>query len=720
MQQDNKVLLQVEGMDCANCAQTISRSLEKTGFDKVNVNFISGEVSFEILGQGTVEIAVEKIEDLGYHVSRRSDTLETGTVHSVPGHPLSSSTLKKFIWSAIFTFPLLLHMFLPQAILHNAFFQLILCLPVMFIGWSHFGKSAWHSTRAGLPNMDVLISIGSTAAFIYSLAGMIMHGSKPDVHRYLFFETAASIITLVLLGNLIEQRSVRQTTSAIRSLSKLQAGTAKKIVTTGGKEEILETSITGIRPGDLLQVNTGDRIPVDGKLIKGKASVNESFITGESMPVFREEGDQLIGSTIVESGSFRMSAEKVGNDTTLARIIELVKNAQQSKPDIQKLGDRISAIFVPVVIGISIITFLTCYFIFNIVVEKAIMNAIAVLVVSCPCAMGLATPTAVMVGLGRAAKQGILIKGGQTLENFSHIKNVVFDKTGTLTTGRFRIKEIHVIEGDIQRIRNILYSLELHSSHPVAVSLREELKDLVGSSSVIKWKEISEDKGIGINATDFEGNLYSAGSFRMVQHFYKDSSHSLYVLENNNLIAWVDLADEIKKGAAETIRELKKSGMRVIMISGDREKICEQVAKETGIDEYYSEQLPSMKLDRISALSKETPTAMVGDGINDAPALAKADIGISLSDATHIAIQSAQVVLLGQHDLSILLKAMKIGRTTYQTIKQNLFWAFFYNVLTIPVAAAGFLNPMIGALSMAFSDLVVIGNSVRLKYRKIN
>ncbi len=720
MQQDNMVLLQVEGMDCANCAQTISRSLVKNGFDKVNVNFISGEVSFEIIGNGSVDTAVEKIEELGYHVIRRSDTLQTGTTLTENAIRVSSSTRIKFIWSAIFTFPLLLHMFLSLDILHNAFFQLFLCLPVMFIGWSHFGKSAWNSTRAGLPNMDVLISIGSTAAFVYSLAGMIMHGSKPDVHRYLFFETAASIITLVLLGNLIEQRSVRQTTSAIRSLHKLQADTAKKIIEVDGKAEIIETSITEIVPGDLLQVNTGDRIPVDGKLIKGKASVNEAVITGESMPVYREEGDQLIGSTMVESGSFRMVAEKVGSETTLARIIELVKNAQQSKPEIQKLGDRISAIFVPVVIAVSAITFLVCYFVFDIPAQKAIMNAIAVLVVSCPCAMGLATPTAVMVGLGRAAKQGILIKGGQTLENFSHLKNIVFDKTGTLSTGRFRIRNIHAVKGDLRRIKTILYSLELHSSHPIAVSLREELKKEVDLSAVVKWKEISEDKGIGINATDTEGNLYSAGSFRMVKHFHEDSSHSLYVLENNTLIAWVDLGDEIKKGAKETIRELKNSGMRVIMVSGDREEICEQVAKETGIDEYYSEQLPAMKLERIKALSSEAPTAMVGDGINDAPALAKANIGISLSNATQVAIQSAQVVLLGQHDLGILLKAMKIGKATYQTIRQNLFWAFFYNVITIPVAAAGFLNPMIGALSMAFSDLVVIGNSVRLKYRKIN
>ncbi|TAH43708.1 MAG: cation-translocating P-type ATPase [Bacteroidetes bacterium] len=723
MATESKILLQVEGMDCANCAQTISRSLQKNGLENVNVNFASGEVTFELVSPESIDKAVEKIHDLGYHVTQRSDKSKAGSVtepHAHNTHSKSNSTKIKFYWSALFSLPLLMHMFLAYPLLHNAYFQLILCTPVMLIGWSHFGKSAWSSLKAGFPNMDVLITIGSSAAFIYSLIGMFQFQGSHEIHNYLFFETAATIITLVLLGNLIEQRSVRQTTTAIHDLSKLQPNRAKLVVTENGNERIIDTDIHEVKKGDILLVNTGDKIPVDGIVLKGDALINESIISGESLPVSKEQDDQLTGGTLLESGSIYMKAERVGADTTLSQIIQLVKDAQHSKPEIQKLGDRISAIFVPAVIAISTLTFIVGYFFIDIPAQKALMSAIAVLVVSCPCAMGLATPTAVMVGLGRAAHHGILIKGGSTLEQFTGLKTIVFDKTGTLTTGRFKISQFKVLEGDENEIKKILHSLEQHSSHPIAQSLTEELKDYADDSNQLRWKEVKEDKGIGINAEDDKGNLYSAGSYKMVRHFHTDNSHAIYILKNNKLIATVDLSDEIKKGTKETIAKLKAQGLRVIMLSGDRDEVCQRVARETGITEVFSEQLPAQKLALIQKLSKESPTAMIGDGINDAPALAKATIGISLSNATAVAMQSAQVILLQQQDLSILIQALSIGRKTYQTIRQNLFWAFFYNVLTIPIAAAGLLSPMIGALSMAFSDLVVIGNSVRLKFRKID
>lgn len=719
MNNSAKVLLKVEGMDCANCAQSITRTLNKNGLGNVNVNFASGEVSFEVVGADSIDLAVEKIHNLGYHVTERPDTKSGTTDHA--GHhshtAVSSSTKLKFYWSALFSIPLLLHMVSSFHLLHNAYFQLAMCLPVMFIGLSHFGRSAWNSLKEGFMNMDVLITLGSTAAFVYSVFGMLQHSGTAELHNYLFFETAATIITLVLLGNLIEQRSVKQTTTAIHDLSKLQVSVAKKVTTLNGQELITETDISKVNKGDVLQVNTGDKIPVDGRIISGQASVNESIISGESLSVDKENGDPVTGSTIVESGSIRMLAERVGSDTTLAQIIALVKDAQNSKPDIQKLGDKISSIFVPAVIAISLLTFIVCFFFLDIPVQKALMNSIAVLVVSCPCAMGLATPTAVMVGLGRAAHHGILIKGGQTLELFSSLKIIVFDKTGTLTTGKFKIRNFHVHEGEEKLIKNILFSIEQHSSHPIAQSLVSELKEF---DETIVWKQVDEDKGIGMNATDADGNLYSVGSFNMVKHFHQDDSHSLYILKNNKLIATIDLEDEIKRGTKETISALKEKGLRVIMISGDRKKVCDRVAEAVGIHEVYSEQLPSQKLKLISEFSEEAPTAMVGDGINDAPALAKASIGISLGNATQVAIQSAQVILLQQDELGILLKALTIGKKTYQTIKQNLFWAFFYNVIAIPIAAAGYLSPMIGALSMAFSDLVVIGNSIRLRFRKMD
>ncbi len=601
----------------------------------------------------------------------------------------------------------------------------------MYIGISHFGVSAWKSLRSGFPNMDVLISMGSVSAFIYSLAGVILYYNTDTVYNYLFFETGATIITLVLLGNVIEHRSVRQTTTAIHELSKLQVTKAKRIMRPhpqplskaegssldGGAEHIVEVNIADIKIGDLLQVNTGDKVPVDGKIVKGYCAVNEAMITGESFPVNKNVGDAVTGGTFVESGSVNVVAEKVGGETTLSKIIELVKNAQNSRPEIQKLGDKISAVFVPVVVGISVVTFIISFFLVHLSAQHSLMSAVAVLVISCPCAMGLATPTAVMVGIGRSAKNGILIKGGSTLEQLATIKTIVFDKTGTLTTGNFRLKKIDAFDVSEEDAKAILFSMEQHSSHPIARSLVKELNNAVHAS--IKWKTIEEDKGIGINATDEQGNLYTVGSYQVVKHFYKDNTHSIYLLKNNKLIATVDLEDEIKTGAKSIMDQLKRMGIKPVMLSGDKKYICDAVAAQVGIGEVYSEQLPKQKLEVIERLSKEATTAMVGDGINDAPALAKATVGISLSNATQVAIQSSQVILLHGNDLNYLLKAINVSRHTLRTIKQNLFWAFFYNVVAIPVAAFGLLSPMIGAFSMAFSDVVVIGNSLRLKTKRI-
>ncbi len=713
---DQKVLLKVDGMDCANCAVTITKTLTKDGLKDVNVDFMTGEVVFNHSESEDVSGAIKSINRLGYKVKSRSDIVENSSVESHLDHSNEKSEWKFFL-SLLFTVPLVLHMFLNYPFLHNPVFQLLLCLPVMVIGTMHFGKSAFYSLRAGSPNMDVLIFIGSTAAFVYSLAGMIKYYGSPEVHQYMFFETGATIITLVLLGNLIEQRSIKQTTSAILNLKALQPSSAKKINSIDGKEKITECNVEDLKIDDTVLINLGDRIPMDGKIIFGQALVNESMITGESKPVFKTIGDEVTGGTIVDDGSLRFIIEHVGKDTVLSRIIELVKAAQHSKPKIQKLGDKISAIFVPVVMGISLMTFIISYSILNISVSQALMRSIAVLVISCPCAMGLATPTAVMVGLGRAARNGILIKGGATLELLSGIKTIVFDKTGTLTTGNFKIKNITCIAGDETIIRPLLYSLEKHSGHPIAKAIQNEL--LPHSSSAFEWKEITEDKGIGINATDANGNMYSAGSFQMVKHFYKDLTHDIYLLKNNELIATVDIEDEVKPFASEVINELKKRGIRIIMLSGDRKLKCEAVASQTGITEIYYEKLPKEKLEILDKLVKENPTAMIGDGINDAPALAQATVGISISNASETAIQSAQVILLDKLDLKILLNALRISEMTYTTIKQNLFWAFFYNVIAIPIAAAGMLNPMIGALSMAFSDVIVIGNSLRLRIRKI-
>ncbi|MFL5763809.1 MAG: heavy metal translocating P-type ATPase [Bacteroidia bacterium] len=706
---EQNTILHIEGMDCANCAAGITKSLKKNGMENVFVDFASGEATFFLSDKKKLSPAIKSIHDLGYKVldARQKAESETGM-----------SVIEKRFWFTVpFTAVLFFsHMLLPHDFfLNQAFVQLALCMPVLIVGILQFGKSAWGSVRIGVPNMDVLIFIGSSSAFVYSLAGMYLY-SGHELHNYLFFETTSTIITLVLLGNVLEHRSVKQTTSAIRDLSAMNASKAKMIGLQFGKEVITEVAYKDITAGALLAVNTGDRIPVDGEIYEGAASIDESMLTGESMPVDKQSGDKVTGGTVVLDGNFRMRAEKVGNETTLSKIIDMVKKAQQAKPEIQKLGDRISAIFVPAVLSISILTFCISFFTIHISMKDSLMHSIAVLVISCPCAMGLATPTAVMAGIGRAAKRGILIKGGNTLELFANAETIVFDKTGTLTSGNFKLRKIHAFENTTeQEVRSVIAELEKYSSHPIAVSLVKELKDFTPQAMTA----VEEEKGMGISGTAKDGKRYRLGSFKAVKQLTTDDTHSLYLTEDNRLIAFIDIEDELKMNAAESIASLKKEGIRPIMLSGDSKAKCDEVAAKTGITEVYCEQSPEQKLEIIAKYNSGNKAAMVGDGINDAPALAKASVGISMSNATQVAIQSAQIILLKSNDLRSLEEARLISKHTLLTIKQNLFWAFCYNIIAIPVAAAGFLNPMAGALTMAFSDVIVIGNSIRLKTKRL-
>lgn len=499
----------------------------------------------------------------------------------------------------------------------------------------------------------------------------------------------------------------------------MQVQTAKIISLQFGKEIIEEIPYTAIHPGALIQVNTGDKVPVDGEIYAGQASLDEALLTGESMPAEKTIGSKVIGGTIVLKGNFRMRAEAVGNETVLSRIIELVKKAQQEKPEIQKLGDRISAIFVPVVLGISVLTFFVSIYAFQIDVKQALMSSIAVLVISCPCAMGLATPTAVMVGIGRAAKKGILIKGGSTLETLAGIKQMLFDKTGTLSTGELRIQQIKTY-GDRQQddIKNILIQLENHSSHPIAKSIVRELGNETKGNYPLS--DIQEEKGLGMSARDASGNSYFLGSYNSLNDSSISNRHSIYLTCNKVLIAGIDLEDQMKSDVPSTMDELKKQGIQTILVSGDLKEKCAAFASKAGITSVYGELLPEQKLHLLKELNKSGTTAMIGDGINDAPALAEAAVGISLGNATQVAIGTAQVVLLQPDKTELVLDAYLISKHTLKTIKQNLFWAFAYNVVAIPLAAMGMLNPMIGALSMAFSDVIVIGNSIRLKTKKLN
>lgn len=697
----------VEGMTCSSCANTVTKFLEKRGMKEVFVDFASGAVKFQPNGSFNTEELSAGIGRLGYRV--RSGAVETGTGRWT--WPPSLET--KFYLSLVFTIPLMLHMVLPAALLHNPTVQLILCLPVFMIGTQHFGKSAWGSLKEGVPNMDVLIFTGSTAAFVYSVIGLFVYHNLD----YLFFETSASIITLVLLGNLIEKRSVSRTRSAVAALTKLQPQKVKRIDFYGDElfEVVTEVAYPDVQTGDYLLVNTGDRIPADGTVTWGNGMVDESMISGESIPVEKQKGSSVIAGSVLQDGTIKMIATAVGEETALSHIIDLVNDAQRNKPRIQKLADRITAIFVPAVLTISVATFIASYYLFDLSFQRSLMSSIGVLVVSCPCAMGLATPTAVMVGIGRAAKRGILIKGAQTLETLPVIKSVVFDKTGTLTTGKFKINRLQGHSVDEAELKSILVSLEKYSSHPIAVSIVASLK----SVPVFSLKNISETKGISITGYDEAGNRYEAGSYKIASPFTGDQSFNVYVLKNNALAGMAEVGDEIRPEAKAALQQLKTEGITTVLLSGDREAACRRVAKELDIDVWHAQKTPEQKLQAIHELMKNGPVAMVGDGVNDAPALTAATIGISLSNATQIAVDAAQIILL-HNNLLLLPDAFKISRHTLLTIRQNLFWAFCYNVVAIPIAAIGWLRPIVGAASMAFSDVMVIGNSLRLRAKKLS
>lgn len=709
-----KINWKVDGMDCTNCALTIRKYLEKQGMQDVRVNFATGDVSFGAEEEVPTEKLTKDISDLGYKVVAGNGHSHSHE-HDENVKGIFSTHLQRFLFCLPFTAVLMLHM-IPGVHIHwlmDPWVQLFLTIPVFVVGMSFFGKSAWKSLRNGIPNMNVLIALGATAAFAYSLAGHLL-GLGQD---YLFYETAATIITLVFRGNYLEEASIQSTQRELKKLSKSQKVMAHMIAFDDQrKEEIFTVENTDLRVGDLILIKTGEQVPVDCKILWGDAQVNEAIITGESVAVQKTKKDKLIGGSILENGTVKAQVTATGDDTVLSGIINLVKQAQGEKPPVQQMADRISAIFVPVVIGIAVLTLIINWITIG-DFQPALMRSIAVLVIACPCAMGLATPAAIAVGLGRGARKGILFRNATSLELFKDIKQVVFDKTGTLTTGQFSISSFQLADPSLlteEDFKRIVYSLEKYSNHPIAKSITEAWK----TKEEIRWQRTEEIKGLGMQAEDKEGNRYKAGSYKMAGTTTKDDTHNVYILKNGELLGWVDVKDELRPESKTVVAYLRQKGVKTILLSGDRRQKTEQLGAEVGIDEVIAEQTPEQKLEVIAALTANMPTAMVGDGINDAPALAKATIGISMSEASHLAIQSAQVVLMN-NGLKHLPTALGLGRHTYLTIKQNLFWAFAYNIIAIPVAALGFLTPTFGALVMALSDVVLAINSGRLFIKKV-
>lgn len=709
----DKVQLSVSGMTCASCAQSISRKLESNGLKDVLVNYNSGDVEFETIDGISTEQVISDINSLGFKASLYQEKSESDAQKWK-----WNSTEVQFFIAALFTIPLLLHMLIPFYLFHLPIFQFFMALPVMIIGLNHFGRSAWGSIKTRHLNMDVLISLGSASAFVYSLLSWYLFYGSSHISHHLYFETAATIITLVLLGNLIEKSSLKKTQSALTHLTKIQPLKARKIENALTENEtVVDVLAHQLKLNDLILVNNGDKIPADGLVYEGKVEVDESMMTGESMPVQKSVNDQVLSGTIVLNGYIKVIVQHAGSNTVLSKMIEVVKTSALRKPEIQRLGDVVSSWFVPVVVLISIATFFLSYFYFEVSSAEALLRSIAVLVISCPCAMGLATPTAVAVGIGRAARSGVLVKGGDTLEKLSGIKHIIFDKTGTLTQGKISVKEINYIHPDQKRTEFLLSILEKYSNHPYAQVLAEKF---AGAPYLpILFEEINEVAGHGVAAKDKEQNIYKIGSQRFTDAPASEGGHQVYVSMNNKIIATIDFEDPVREDALSMITFFKEKGIKTILLSGDRPEVCESIGRNLGVDEIYSSQLPQMKVGVVEKFQRQGKTAMVGDGINDAPALAIAEVGIAVNSGTQVAIQTSDIILLSKQELNGLALAYSISKETLRTIKQNLFWALGYNVVAIPLAALGFLNPMLASLSMAFSDVVVIGNSLRIHLKKL-
>jgi Cu+-exporting ATPase len=708
------VELRVEGMDCNNCATSIQRFLERRGLAEVMVNFQTKEVRYRRndaqLNDNEVRAGISK---LGFTVVDEEASQPSGQWSWLVRYRLPIC--------ALLTAPLLLaHLLMAfgvhTGLMNNGWVQLALAGPVYLIGGLHFGRSALAGIRERMLNMDVLIFLGATAAFAYSLVGL--YWQNPD---YFFFETAATIITLVLLGNWMEARAVARTTTAIGALTDLQEETATVVTKSG---TLVTIPVEEVRLGQHLRVNAGDKVPLDGEILEGGISANEAMLTGESAPVARGVGEKVLGGSIVHTGQAVVRVKATHRDGTLAQIIDLVKTAQADKPDLQRLADKISAIFVPVVIGLALLTFLLGWLTGYASPTQALMNAIAVLLISCPCAMGLATPTAVMVGVGRLARMGVLIRGGSTVESFAQIRRMVFDKTGTLTTGNLRVSNLQIPQGFPREvILRLLYVLEGHSSHPIAASVRQHLEEAGMASggdeeylALAGELSVQEEAGLGLRATNERGSKFYLGAPRGLPEIEVPKNVAVVLAKDGVLLASFELEDEVRPGAGALVQSLSERGIDTVLLTGDRTEKALAVAQEVGIETVLAEQMPDQKLAHIVRLSEDLPTGMVGDGINDAAALSRADLGISLGGGSAAALNAAQIVLL-RDDLRLLASGHRVAKLTLTTIRESLFWAFSYNVVAIPLAALGFLNPMWAALFMAFSDIVVIGNAIRLKRR---
>jgi P-type Cu+ transporter len=707
----------IRGMSCVNCVQTIEKKLKTLpGLLSVQINLATetGQVGYDA-AQLSAEQIQQAVADAGY----RSVPLE----NSAADARQARRQLQWLLFSALFSLPIMPLMWFAPLAGNTIYLILLLATVVQFSAGLTFYAGSWKALKNRTANMDVLVALGISAAYGYSLLALLFDLGS------MFFETGAMLITFIRFGKWLEARAKGKAGAALRSLLQLQADRARLLV--DGQER--EVPASQIQPGDLLVVRPGDTIPVDGLVVEGSAAVDESLVSGESLPVEKRPGAEVTGTTINRSGRLLIRATRVGQETVLARIVQLVAEAQADKAPIQRLADIVSNYFVPAVVALALATFLAWYLLAAAPFLFAFQLAIAVLVIACPCALGLATPTAIMVGSAVGLQQGILFKRASTLEQIARIDVLLLDKTGTLTQGRFSVTEVVARPGTTRReVLQYAASAEQHSNHPLAEAVvaqaRAEQLELLSASG------IEEQGGLGVRCT-VSGQQLLVGNRRLVEQSgmaLPDASERespagrgdslVYLCRGGELSGVIALADTLQDGAAEAIRSLQQLGLKTVMVTGDRQAAAEQVAGALGIDELRAEVLPGDKLEVVRAYQAQgLLVGMVGDGINDAPALAQADIGIAIGSGTDVARETGDIVLIGQ-DIRRVVTAIRLGRKTLAKIKQNLFWAFVYNLLGLPLAA-GLLYPAFGlllkpefaGLAMAFSSVSVVSNSLLLK-----
>lgn len=720
--------LKIDGMTCAACSGRVESALNKLPSVTANVNQAS-EVAYITYTPGIVSLEnlIEAVANSGYH----ANTLNQANRDKENARKQASyqAELRLFWLSAILTIPLMLQMLTMFSDHHGElprWLQLLLATPVQFWIGLRFYKGAWYAVKGGSANMDVLIALGTSMAYVFSTVVTLYELEE----QHIYFEASAAIITLVLLGKLMESRAKNKTSTAIEELIKLQPTIAHVQLANG---EILDLDINSLSIGDIFIVRPGESLPVDGVVLEGDSAVNEAMLTGESLPVTKRVGDNVYAATINQQGRLRCRATGVGSETQLAEIIRLIERAQGSKAPIQRIADKIAGIFVPIVIGISLLTLSLTWWVEGEFV-LALINAVSVLVIACPCALGLATPTAIMVGTGRSAQIGVLVKNAAALEHAEKIQVLVVDKTGTLTVGKPVVTDIIVAEGvDQASLLQTAALIEQNSEHPLAKAILAKAADLNNlTRKITSFQAIS---GRGVKA-EINGTTYILGSPKFLQEHGVENNQAEIMklqLEGKTLVGvamqshhhyqslgYFAIADQLRETSKQAIQRIKAMGIEVIMLTGDNVATATAIAKQAGIMNYRAEVLPQDKATVVSEIKSQGKyTGMIGDGINDAPALAAADVSFAIAAGSDIAIEAADITLM-RNDLTGVADAIALSRATLRKIRQNLFFAFIYNVLGIPLAAIGMLNPVIAGAAMAMSSVSVVSNSLLLKRWKPN